>query len=108
MFKWANRGLIVLIPALLIVVLLLIQKRRDNRMYTSYEQVSAGMSLVRVEELFGRPGSAINREEVPQSPSGRVVKGDTYYTWTDDNDHKIIIAFVNGRVQNKWYWEPDL
>ncbi len=108
MSKWANRGLIVLVPAFLILIIFLIQKRRDNQMYTAYEKVATGMNLASVEELLGSSGSAINFAEVPQSPSGHVVKGDTYYEWTDESGHKIIIAFANGCVHGKWYWEPDL
>jgi hypothetical protein len=55
MSKSVNRGLIIVVPALLMFTLLLIQKRNDERMYHSYEQVANGMNLARVEDYSAAP-----------------------------------------------------
>ena len=44
-----------------------------------YNQIAVGMDLARVEKQLGRPGSRIALEDVPQTRTGYVVKGDTYW-----------------------------
>jgi hypothetical protein len=103
--------------------------------YCNYQRVQAGMNLEEVQALLG-PGTEIERRWVPQEvrpkpgvvvpPPGPnatvrdypvvevpVVDGDRFFRWEADapwlqSGAYIIIAFRDGKVCDKTYWEPSL
>jgi hypothetical protein len=109
--------LALLLRVMLILVFLLINNHWEDRMFVGYGQILVGMDLAGVQQILGQ-GMPISADEVPQFPSGPfveerlrispVVKGETYCKWEDNYGRKIVIAFVENRVRQKWYWEPDL
>lgn len=104
MAKWI---VTISIPVSLVMLYLVVQKRREDRMQVAYERIVIGMDLASVESLMGSSGTPIVRGELPRTRNGYVVHGDTFYEWTDDYGNSAIIAFVEDRVHDKRYRETD-
>jgi hypothetical protein len=96
--------------------LLLITSCRTSRdrpaSVATYSQVEIGMTVDEVEAILGR-GKEIPRSEVPLlgGPMRPAVEGTSFYRWKDEANAmtpEIVLGFENGKVCNKWYWEPSL
>ena len=70
-------------------------------------KIKVGMILDEVEAILG-PGT---KAEQPPEEQGRgpVIHGDHFYRWEScKSGQEIYLAFKNGKVYEKWYWEPSL
>jgi hypothetical protein len=70
------------------------------------------MTLSQVEAILG-PGQRIEADRVPQGTqegnSVPVVHGNEYFEWEiKEVGIEIVVALSNGKVCDKWYWEPSL
>jgi hypothetical protein len=97
-----------------------------------YDKIAVGMTLSEVETLIG-PGTEIDRSSLPKTHRLKagvhpnrvgpqvtvvdhdlfeivpVVDGDVFHRWTENGGGSyVILGFRNGRVCDKWYWEPSL
>ena len=94
-----------------------VNRHSENRMYVAYERITPGMHLYDVEQLLGS-SLKIGINEVPVIPSGpveqgqrvlhRVVEGEAFYVWRGKGGREVIVAFVGGRGDDKFYREWDL
>ncbi len=86
-----------------------------------FNRIEYGMTLAEVEEILG-PGRELRPHEVPDIRNGPVRPGDQVYKWSEtraseDNgqfktvgrgERRICVAFRNGKVCDKTFWEPSL
>jgi hypothetical protein len=83
-----------------------------------FSRIKIGMSLDEVEAILG-PGEQISLEHVTQIPGSPyakrkgnldlVVEGDEFFRWHNSKcGMEIQLGLRDGRVCDKWYWEPSL
>ena len=84
--------------------------------YCDFKRVEIGMTLQEVEAILG-PGREISAKELPGEPDfdepdldkrvKPVVQGDRFFEWLGGGA-EVFVAFRDGRVCDKWYWEASL
>ncbi len=74
----------------------------------NYNKITIGMDLPQVEMILG-PGTEITKGQVPRMGGSQtgVVLGTHFYRWTYKGIC-MVLGFNNGKVCDKWYWEPSL
>ena len=74
-----------------------------------FKTIQKGMTLSEIESILGE-GVEIPPERLPMHPEKEilkpVIKGDIFYLW-DKGEYRIIIGFVEGKVFEKYLWEPS-
>jgi hypothetical protein len=77
-----------------------------------FKRIQKGMTLSEIESILGE-GVKIPPERLPTHPDYEkggekpVVKGDIFYLW-DKGEYRVTIGFVEGKVFEKYLWEPSL
>jgi hypothetical protein len=83
-----------------------------------FEKIEIGMRLEEVQAILGL-GEHISAEHVTQAPGSPdakrrgnldlVIDGNEFYRWADaTRNRRIEVGTRNGRVCDKFYWEPSL
>jgi hypothetical protein len=78
----------------------------------NYEKVKIGMTVKEAEAILG-PSQEIGMEHVPGTRDGPVVSGERLFMWAKEvsspmSSRAVWVGVRNGRICNKWYWEPSL
>jgi hypothetical protein len=119
-----TRGKVLLVlPLLALIVLclsLVLSCQNGTVSYHNYIKIREGMTLGEVEAILG-PGVEIPKSRLPETPdftepdpekrSKPVVTGEQISRWSKGRipgETEIIIGFKDGRVCDKWFWEPSL
>lgn len=70
-------------------------------------KIKIGMTLAEAEAILG-PGVQAERP-LEEQGRGLVIHGDHFYRWSNFKcGQEIYLAFKNGKVCDKYYWEPSL
>ena len=83
-----------------------------------FKKIAIGMRLDKVEAILG-PGEQIPAEHVTQIPGSPyakrkgnldlVIDGDQFFSWYNpEYGRRIEVGVRNGKVCDKFYWEPSL
>jgi hypothetical protein len=105
-------ALAVLTGLLTYGILIMFECENGKVVRCNYEKVKVGMT-VREAETFLGPRPEFLEEGVPVErwPDGRivpVVSGDSCLKWEDRTTGKDVwVGVKNGKIINKWYWEPS-
>ncbi len=113
----ALAGVLAVLLAIGLLALMAIAECQNGKVTRcNYDKVKAGMT-VREAEIFLGPSQESSEKWVPseRSPDGiaRVVSGDRYFKWEDKRiengtpDRSVWVGVRNGKIINKWYWEPS-
>jgi hypothetical protein len=105
-------GVLAVLLAIGLLALMAIAECQNGKVTRcNYDKVKAGMTVREAETFLGLSQES-SEEWVPSErrPEGvaRVVSGDKYFHWEDKTTARDVwVGVRNGKIINKWYWEPS-
>ncbi len=99
--------MLALVTLVVIAPLILAECRTGVISECNFEKIRLGMTVSEAEAILGS-GQELEGKYVPYTDTGPVINGDRFFKWEGGTTARAVwVGIRNGRICDKWYWEPS-